>query len=49
MLSPASLSSDHCRQQLELAAALNKLVIPVYHEVRALATARLPRVVRPGG
>jgi hypothetical protein len=29
-ISPASLDSEHCQQELDQAAALNKLIIPVY-------------------
>ena len=32
VLTPASLRSRHCREELELAAAQNKLVIPVYQQ-----------------
>ena len=32
VLSPTSLASEHCRQELDQAIALNKLIIPVYHQ-----------------
>ncbi len=43
VLGPSSLSSDHCGEELAVAAAQNKLIIPLYHQ--EVDQARLPAVL----